>query len=186
VGKYVNLPGNWLPVVSHADFYSVSDEGLMWSNRFGRLMRPGFNGGHWQVVLSDGVKRTARYVHVVMLEAFVGPLPSPEHRGLHRDDDPDHNKIDNLYWGTMQDNALDRVRNGNEWQANKVECKRGHRLEGLNLAPWMKPPRRCCLACNRASTYANFRGRKGDEAYIAELADQKFAEIMKVAAWASM
>lgn len=126
-------------------------------------------GGLWVV----------RYVHVLVLEAFVGPRPSPEHKGLHRDDDPHHNHVSNLYWGTMQDNALDRVRNGNDVNARKTHCDRGHPLEGRNLAPWgARYNQRVCLACNRAKTLARWRGAAQDEQYVQALADEKYAHLI--------
>lgn len=52
-----------------------------------------------------------RGVHIVVLEAFVGPRP-PLHLALHRNDDQADNRLVNLYWGTVQDNANDRDKNG--------------------------------------------------------------------------
>lgn len=168
-----------LPVVGYENFYLISDHGEAWGLRYGRPLKPYWNGGHWQVKLSNGVdKPVAKYLHVVMLEAFVGPCPSSAHRGLHKDDDPHHNVIDNLYWGTMQTNALDRVRNGRDHNARKTDCKRGHALSGPNLAPWGRARTRVCLSCNRANTHARWLGIQGDEERIAKLADQKFALIM--------
>jgi hypothetical protein len=135
-----------------------------------KRIKPIWNGGHWQVELAG----KAFYVHVLVLETFEGSRPTPEHKGLHRDDDPHHNHISNLYWGTMSDNAFDRVRNGNDPNARKVRCKRGHQLAGANLAPWTKAGR-CCLSCNRAKGVARHQGRAHDEAYVQRLADEKYA-----------
>lgn len=50
-------------------------------------------------------------VHRVVLAAFVGPAPTGLW-GLHRDDDKRNNALSNLYYGTPQQNADDRVANG--------------------------------------------------------------------------
>ena len=139
------------------------------------MLTPRFNGSHLQVVLNG----RPRFVHHLVLEEFDGPRPTPDHKGLHRDDDPYNNHASNLYWGTMSDNALDRVRNGNDVNARKTQCDRGHPLAGPNLAPWSKKTQRHCLACNRATTLARYYGRSKDEEYVRSLADQKFAEIAR-------
>lgn len=56
-------------------------------------------------------KNTKQYVHILMLESFVGPRP-PGKWGLHDDDISDHNHLPNLYWGTPSQNAYDAVRHG--------------------------------------------------------------------------
>ena len=90
-----------------------------------------------------------RYIHNLVLEAFVCPRPEGL-KGLHRDDDPFNNYVDNLYWGTDQDNALDVIRNGNNQNVNKTHCKRGHLLEGSNLGlAALADGHRACVACQR-------------------------------------
>lgn len=53
-----------------------------------------------------------RFVHRLVCEAFHGPPPPGKPHALHRDDDTTNNTPGNLYWGTTQDNANDRKRNG--------------------------------------------------------------------------
>lgn len=143
-----------------------------------KSLRPIIIGGYSRFALYRDGERVTASAHRLVLEAFVGPPPTPDHKALHRDDDPQNNHVSNLYWGTMQENAQDRVRNGGDANARKTHCKRKHLLEGPNLAPWGRENHRTCLACNRALTLSGFRGRAGDEPYIAEIADQKYEEIM--------
>jgi len=168
--------------------YQVSDTGLVYSlsrtvvRSNGRpytvpakLLKPRWNSTHWQVILYCNGERHHRFVHRLVLESFVGPPPDGM-VGLHRDDNPHNNHVSNLYWGTMRENALDRVRNGNDVNARKTNCVRGHLLEPPNLAPWSAY--RVCLACNRANTLANYRGvSRGNEAYRQSLSDEKYALI---------
>jgi hypothetical protein len=71
------------------------------------------NKGYLKVTLygAGGVKKQA-YVHRLVLEAFGPPCPSPQHQACHRDGVHSHNHVDNLYWGTAQENATDNVTNG--------------------------------------------------------------------------
>ena len=55
----------------------------------------------------DRVRSTFR-VHRLVLEAFVGPCPA----GLecrHLDTDPLNNRLENLVWGTREENHADRL-----------------------------------------------------------------------------
>ncbi len=134
----------WLPVVGFEESYEVSDHGNVRSfdrirrNRFGTALRRSsplrpqeLQGGHLRVRLYQDGKQSSRLVHVLVLEAFVGPRPEGL-QGLHWDDDPNNNHIDNLRWGTRSDNSLDRVRNGKDHNASKTHCKRGHEFTKEN------------------------------------------------------
>lgn len=121
----------WRPVVGHEGQYEVSDLGRVrslnceriykradqYSGRMltvrrkhkGRLLRPGrMPSGHLSVALGKG---NSVCVHVIVLEAFVGPCPSG-HESLHRDDVPSNNVRGNLRWGTRSENMHDAIRNG--------------------------------------------------------------------------
>lgn len=183
----------WKPVLGFEGLYEVSDHGnvrslprtIIRSNGrpmkiAARVLRQHNNGHHYGYPLYRDGEKTYRRAHILVLEAFVSPRPTPESCGLHRDDDPTNNHVSNLYWGTMQENAFDRVRNGRDHGARKTHCDRGHLLEAPNLAPWGRSEtHRICLACNRALTLSNARGHRGDKPYIAALADEKYRQIME-------
>lgn len=140
--------------------------------------------GHVFVKLRDGGRETRRGVHILVLEAFVGPRPEG-HWGLHRNDVPDDNRVENLYWGTPGQNGADSVANLGHRNAKKIECIRGHVLEGANLmAAEVKRGRRKCRACHQAHvTFSNALVRDPGalaatpEALQAE-ADRRYAAIM--------
>lgn len=129
----------WLPISSHAS-YSVSTRGRVKSLRrrvrrsdgvvitvAGRVLKPGsYKGGYLAVALYDGKGRsTFRYVHCLVLEAFVGPCP----QGMecrHLDGDPTNNCLDNLCWGTPQENADDKTRHGTTIHGLLVGEKNGN------------------------------------------------------------
>jgi len=101
--------------------YEVADDGTVWSSvgvgykppRLGprhQLKGHVLKSGHIVVNLGRGNKN-ARLVHRLVLEAFVGPCPE----GMecrHIDGNPANNRLENLTWGTRQDNRLDDIING--------------------------------------------------------------------------
>src|SRR5262245_15940652 len=54
-------------------------------------------GGYYSVNLHRGGNKVARYIHHLVLEAFVGPRP-PGMVCRHLDGDPAHNHVENLRW----------------------------------------------------------------------------------------
>lgn len=118
----------WKPVPGWEGFYEVSDLG-----RIKTLTRRCFDGRvRKEHVRAPAAKRNKpakitficgdrielHQVHRVVLAAFVGPAPAGLW-GLHRDDDKRNNRLNNLYYGTPQQNADDRVANGNSPQGMK-------------------------------------------------------------------
>ena len=75
----------------------------------GKILSPGrASSGHMTVACGKGV---SRYVHELVLEAFVGPRPTGL-ECLHADDVPSNNKLGNLRWGTRSENMLEAYANG--------------------------------------------------------------------------
>ena len=116
---------NWKPVAGFNGSYEVSDQGRVrsWRKRGGgrlaapRLLRPGrCKSGHMTVMLGRG---NTRYVHHLVLEAFVGPRPEGLD-GLHGPGGPGDNSLANLCWGTPEKNlGEDRVRDGTDNRGEK-------------------------------------------------------------------
>jgi predicted transcriptional regulator len=102
--------------------YRIGEDGSVWSclerarlrgwvitDRWHRIKAHRANRyGHLKVFLSG---RDHRSVHRLVLEAFVGPCP-PGMMCRHLDGDPTNNRLENLVWGTKEENAADRVRHG--------------------------------------------------------------------------
>lgn len=115
----------WKPVVGYEGLYEVSNQGRVRSldrqqisqngrlQQFaGRILKPSAVGGYPQVGLCVNGKMRLRKVHQLVLEAFVGPRPSPAFDACHCDGTRDNNSLSNLRWDTKKANQADRVIHG--------------------------------------------------------------------------
>lgn len=101
-----------LPDVDHPDYW-VSTKERVWSNVSNRFIYGGSNGkmGYIDVSLKTPNGRKHKYMHQMMGQAFI---PNPKNLPLirHKDDNPSNNHLDNLEWGTYQDNTQDCIDHG--------------------------------------------------------------------------
>lgn len=124
----------WRPVVGFEGLYSVSNLGRVKSEpRFragkscslvpvaGRILAlPKTKDGYLSARLCTGVAKRHRYarVHVLVLEAYLGPRPLG-HDACHNNGDPSDNRLSNLRWDTKQSNAADRLLHGTDCKGAK-------------------------------------------------------------------
>lgn len=111
----------WRPVPRWEGLYEVSDLGRIKSLRRalpdGRVRKeyvrtPAIKGRHYaRVLFCCGARQETAQVHHIVLTVFVGPRPDGLW-GLHRNGDKSDNRLTNLYYGTPQQNADDRVAHG--------------------------------------------------------------------------
>jgi hypothetical protein len=118
---------NWFNIPNYEGFYQASDQGNIRSLdrqvAYGRhdggcfylgrvLRKTKLKKGYLSVKLAkEGVKKT-RYVHELILLACIGKRPFTIDRGeiRHLNGDKDDNRLANLSYGTVKENAADRVR----------------------------------------------------------------------------
>lgn len=136
----------WAPI--RDGMYLVSTGGEVMRAKTGRILSAHLSPeGYQRVSLLDNGTHDS-YVHRLMAEAFI---PNPDNLELvrHLDDDPTHNVLDNLAWGTHSDNRLDSVRNGTHANAMKTHCPQGHPYDEENT--YRKPGKasRDCRSCKR-------------------------------------
>ena len=74
--------------------------------------------GHMSVTLGRGT--SGRPVHQLVMETFVGPAP-PGMEVLHRNGNPEDNRLENLHYGTRTENILDTFQNGGRWRKLSIE-----------------------------------------------------------------
>lgn len=133
----------WRDVGGYAGYYQVSNHGRVKSlarriwvtpstqsaqgyyRRVSeRILKPVTNMERGQVRnlvvhLWKGRVRRQEKVHVLVLEAFVGPRPSGMY-GCHRDDNALNNCLHNLYWGTPAQNSADKIRHGKQQRGSEI------------------------------------------------------------------
>ena len=161
----------WKPVPGYEGFYSVSDLGRVRSDKRTIVDKNGHSrkmpeiiltpekksSGHLTVCLCKNHDQTKRYVHRIVLEAFIGEAPAGM-QACHWNDDKEDNRLENLRWGTPNENMFDRVRNGIHHNAVKTHCKWGHEFTPENTKPQSGKRGRDCKACGNARTRAKRRG----------------------------
>lgn len=112
------------PMVEAPD-YAVGDDGSLWTP-FGRgqtvatawkrtaIYRRPYGARYMVVCLrlpSNRKKVVCRYVHKLVMDAFVGPCPEGQ-EVLHEDNDTANNTVSNLRYGTRVENTADKFRHG--------------------------------------------------------------------------
>ncbi|WP_370642253.1 NUMOD4 motif-containing HNH endonuclease [Corynebacterium sp. ACRQJ] len=150
-------PEIWKPIPGYEGVYEASDHGRVRSvDRVipyvdGRMRhQPGkpkklSNDGRGYLTVS--LQNRTRFVHQLVLEAFVGTRGAGE-QVRHLDNNPMNNRLENLAWGTASENILDQVKAGTHNNARKTHCLRGHEFTPENTIK-NGPNGRGCRTCNK-------------------------------------
>ena len=136
------------PIPGHAP-YEVDALGTVYGQQK-RPLRPSPNrpNGYLAVPMTVDNRQIRRYIHHMVLLAFVGPRPD----GMeirHLNGNCQDNRLVNLRYGTHTENAEDQRRHGTQ-ASPRNECPRGHDMSGSNVIHGRKPngkPRRQCRQC---------------------------------------
>ena len=105
-----------LPITGFEDYW-IREDGTVWSNRQGGLkeLKTQRHGAGYRIAVLRRHRKKGTsirlYVHVLVLEAFVGPCPKGM-ECLHGDGNPSNNALSNLRWGTRVENAGDKILHG--------------------------------------------------------------------------
>lgn len=156
----------WRDIPEWEGLYQVSDLGRVRSldtiktDSLGRP-RPGRGrslsadtkpNGYVYVNLKDKPRKRRRYVHQLVLEAFVGPRPEG-HEACHVNGERGDNRLTNLRWDTISENRLDIGRMGRHNEGSKSHCDNGHEFTDANTLYYGPENRwRRCKACRAART----------------------------------
>lgn len=117
-------PEEWKDVAGYEGIYLVSSYGRIKSlsrkqTAYGgrewvrpeKILKTTFDGRYFVISLAREGKRVRYYVHVLVLEAFVGSRPDGYH-ACHCDGDSRNNSLTNLRWDSARENVLDKSRHG--------------------------------------------------------------------------
>ena len=150
--------------------YRVGSDGSVWSSKKGTwtkcssYRRP--YGSRYVVVClrnigPNGTTTTGKvyccYIHRLVLESFVGPCPDGKLCRHFPDKDTSNNRLDNLSWGTQEQNMQDKYVHGT---ALKTHCRRGHELTPENTCV-SKNGKRACRKC-RNDTHRRYLEQRKD------------------------
>ena len=103
--------------------YCVTKDGRIWSkprkdalghNLKGKWLKPGIRNNYLFVVLYIDSQGNNCYIHRLVLETYVGSSKGMQCR--HLDGNPKNNNLENLCWGTYQENHQDSIRHGTNSQ----------------------------------------------------------------------
>lgn len=149
--------------------YRVGDDGSVWSCRqqaidtrafrseeekyecgqVWKQLKPYYHNGYATVFLGQ---KARRFVHRLVLEAFVGPCPPGKQACHFPDRDTKNNHITNLRWGTPKENGRDR-----EFQGTLFFGERNPRSK-LTTADVLTIRKECDLgAVDRATIARRFK-----------------------------
>ena len=107
------IAGEEWKTISEFPSYQISSHGRVKNCQMGNLLKGRSLNGYTQICIKANARLNFRYVHILVLTYFRGPCPS----GLesrHLDGIRNHNNLDNLVWGTHQENMDDKIRHRKE------------------------------------------------------------------------
>jgi hypothetical protein len=140
---------NWRPVGRFEGKYEVSSMGRVRVTATGQIRALQESRDHLRVSLYLRGRQTV-WVHQLVAEAFIGPRPDGQ-EVRHLDGNGLNNRLENLAYGSHQENMLDRRAHGTAINAHtdQESCKRGHVLDGANVYFNGSARKRSCKTCAR-------------------------------------
>jgi hypothetical protein len=138
----------WRPIPGYQGRYEVSDRGRVMSHQrqTPRLLKSFVHrDGYPCVNLGRG---NQRYVHRLVLEAFVGSAPEGM-EACHDNGDRADCRLANLRWDHHSGNMLDKVRHGTHHEASKTHCPQNHPYSAENTYIEPATGKRNCRSCRR-------------------------------------
>ncbi len=120
--RETGMAEQWAPIDGHPEYW-VSSDGRVESRKWGksRYLVPIVHrkGGYLRVGLTEHDHKRHRFIHDLVLEAFVGKPPQG-FQCCHTNGISTDNRLDNLRWGTSKDNAADSARLGVQPRGEKI------------------------------------------------------------------
>jgi hypothetical protein len=135
-----------------------------------RILKDAISGdGYRSVGLSLNGSVKTRYVHHLVLETFVGPMPTGQ-EACHGDGNRANNALSNLRWDTRKSNHADKVIHGTaprgerhpgaKLNETQVASLRARRLEGASFTTLAKEFNITRMTAYRAATNKSWNHTK--------------------------
>ena len=184
----VSKISKWRPVLGYEGRYEVSSDGRVRgvprechvrSIPGKELTRHVNKGGYEYVTLCAEGECKYRTVHSLVADAFIEPRPEGA-VCRHLDGDRLNNSPENLAWGTVSENQYDTVDHGNNHNAAKTRCKRGHMLAEWNVKTFPSDGhirRRNCRSCLYGASKARSFPKQDRERAIQEHSDIRYESL---------
>jgi len=128
---YPTIPGVTFKDIEGYPGYCVGDDGSIWSRRrpgpttdldsAWRRLKPATQrnrAGHKYVSFRLNGRLASRFVHRLVLEAFVGSAPEGM-ECCHNNGDPSDNRLENLRWDTRLANRADAITHGTQVRGSR-------------------------------------------------------------------
>lgn len=101
--------------------YHITKEGILYFRRGSKWYKKKYTttpSGHLDVRLWHNGKKTHFGVHRIVALVY---LPNPHNKPCvcHKDNNPKNNRVENLYWGTYQENSAQMVKDGRSLKGSK-------------------------------------------------------------------
>lgn len=113
-GKNIPKEEVWANIENEVPNHWISS-----NKQIGREVAQSINNGYLRCSLRINNKQYRRFVHRLVLEAFIGPCPIGM-ECCHLDDNPMNNNLENLKWGTHQENMNNRDYKGEKNPSSKL------------------------------------------------------------------
>lgn len=123
-----SLPGAYISETG--DLWVAPWRGSDGRNLPGGWKRPSVRKDGYTLVMVYGKRHL---LHRLIAETYI---PNPEELPVvrHRDDNPRHNEVRNLEWGTHADNTQDMISRGRARFQQLTQCVNGHDIEDRDAA----------------------------------------------------
>jgi hypothetical protein len=109
----------WKDVIGYEGLYRISKFGDVENIKSGRKLSKGNHGRYWIHTLSkNGITKTYLLHRLLAIHFIDNPLNLP--CVLHKDDNGFNNNLDNLMWGTHQENSDDMINKGRARKASII------------------------------------------------------------------
>jgi len=97
-------------------FYTIRQDGMIWSKIKNRWMKPIQNNlGYVHVYLTKGVTKPLWiFTHTLVALKYIGEPPTEKHEIDHKDNNRANNHYSNLEWVTKSENHLRSYKNGKD------------------------------------------------------------------------